>query len=77
MEFTGFSFNPFLSSREDVEAFLKTLPVGTAVPFRTSEVQLVLSWDGETVCEKDVSNEDPQKFINVANLSDLESGFAK
>jgi hypothetical protein len=79
MEFkpSGFSFHPFLSSRQDVETFLKTQPHGTAVPFRNNKVQLLLWWDGKKVCEKDVSGEDPQKFINFANLSDLESGFTK
>ena len=38
---------------------------------------LSAGWNGKKVCEKDVSGEDPQKFINFANLSDLESGFTK
>ena len=58
MEFkpSGFSFHPFLSSRQDVETFLKTQPHGTAVPFRNNKVQLLLWWDGKKVCEKREDN---------------------
>ncbi len=63
-------FNPLIATKKQIRALLKTLPVGSAHPFRPDGVLLHHS-ASNTITEIDISMHPEEYFSNTVNLADL------
>jgi hypothetical protein len=66
-------FDPLLATKEQIEALLKTLPVGTAHPFKPDGVLLHHS-ASNNITEIDISMHPEEYFSNAVNLAELGEG---
>jgi hypothetical protein len=66
-------FDPLVATKEQIQALLKTLPVGSAHPFRPDGVLLHHS-ASNTITEIDISMHPEEYFSNTVNLAELGEG---
>src|SRR5208282_2357480 len=66
-------FDPLAATKEQIRALLKTLPVGSAHPFRPDGVLLHHSAP-ECITEIDISMHPEEYFSNAINLAELGEG---
>lgn len=67
-------FDPLLTAKDDVESFIKDLPVGSAHPYRPDGVLFLHSAAG-TVTEVDISIHPEEYISNAISLADVGEGI--
>src|SRR5277367_1238888 len=66
-------FDPVAATKEQIRALLRTLPVGSAHPFRPDGVLLHHSAP-DTITDIDISMHPEEYFSNAINLAELGEG---